>query len=269
MVSPIRYEGVLNGVCANCHGEESEEKGDLTLVTHDGELGSRHSPIHAICLANLLSNQFTNCLYCTQPYAPHSLDVLASIRSLPPRENVPPRKKWSLQKICMAALVGLASVGVGAYYKTNQPVVEETAHDVLKREIGDPNSNIGKALAIFNETRGIGSHNQVQWNGTRDYIDDFSTDDLKENAMWGVDRFKRPFIALKYLCNKMKGVFTVFKRATKGDTMVGGLTYNEASIYCKEIQTLRVQPIFNTESFLGTLRELLDNKTVSGSIQLA
>lgn len=92
----------------------------------------------------------------------------------------------------------------------------------------------GKLFTVLKETRGISLDNYLPWKsyfhaGGTGYIDGIRPRDLKQPVMWGIDQWKRPYIAIKYLSRELNeqkaevGAVAFFQRYTNdGNLLVPG-----------------------------------------------
>ena len=93
------------------------------------------------------------------------------------------------------------------------------------------NSGVSKLFQVLKSTKGMTCENHLPWKdsfhaGGTGYIDGIQPSDLDQSVMWGIDSWKRPFIAIKHTCDKVeKGVVTYFQRYTSNGLAVKGGQY--------------------------------------------
>lgn len=117
--------------------------------------------------------------------------------------------------------LGIAALAVGGtllYHNIDKilqaaqcPINE--LRDILSQEGNDSMSN--RYFKLLNDTQGITCKNYLPW-AERGWIGGFVSNlkdsDLKNSLTWSIDIAKRPFIALKYTCEKgCTGAATIFK----------------------------------------------------------
>jgi hypothetical protein len=104
----------------------------------------------------------------------------------------------------------------------------------------------GDVFKVLNETQGISCNNFLPYKkifvGPTGYVDGVQQQDMTKPVMWGIDEFERPFVAMKYLCNKSdsefgvggvaKGAFTLFQRYTDIPQMIRGEHMWKPEQYC-------------------------------------
>lgn len=134
-------------------------------------------------------------------------------------EETSKQKKSALSLIEACKIVGIAYIALslmpkGAIAATTCPI------DNLKPllEMKERDSKIVQVFQIFNETQGITCNNYLPWQDrfdstsnfpsawplTDDYsggsIENIEPKDMPQSAMWGIDRWQRPYLAFKYAC---------------------------------------------------------------------
>jgi len=173
---------------------------------------------------------------------------LAETRTKP--EGQP--KGWGMAKVAL----GVAMVGVGLHLGLNSmlenpnstlrgwdistnPALErfhlgsnaDGTFDPTKCDLSHLNSLIhkegdstftSKIFTLLDETRGVTCDNYLPWQdifmGPTGYIDSIKPGDLDQLVQWGVDKWQRPFIAVKQICNEEAGAIAYFQRYTEIDS---------------------------------------------------
>lgn len=137
------------------------------------------------------------------------------------------------------------------------------------------NSATSRVFSVLNETQGVTCENFLPWQeayhrGGTGYIDGIHSDHLSKDVMWGIDRWSRPFIAMKYLCQKVlpeglsekiRGAVTLFQRYTNANLLVTG-GHCEAK-YCMPNLGMVLEANKDKGSLLSTLTKLFNNQTIS------
>lgn len=137
------------------------------------------------------------------------------------------------------------------------------------------NSTTSRVFNILNETRGVTCENFLPWQeafhrGGTGYIDGVHSNHLSNDVMWGIDQWQRPFIAMKYLCQKItpeglsekiQGATALFQRYTNMDLLVTGGHFE--SKYCLPDLGMVLQAGRSKGNLLGTLTKLFNNHTIT------
>lgn len=148
----------------------------------------------------------------------------------------------------MAAGVAAVAFGAGLIYSgesvrpISEPItpitpssiatIEKVANcpiDTLKNILNARGSDsmTAKAFKVLEDNQGISCENHLPWQdgflGGTGYIDRIQAKHLQKSAMWGIDEWNRPYIAIKYACGQAKeGAVALFQRYTWGNWMVLG-----------------------------------------------
>lgn len=83
---------------------------------------------------------------------------------------------------------------------------------------GGSDSITAKTFKVLEDTKELSCDNHLPWRnefhfGRSCYIDGIDAKNLAKPAMWGIDPRKRPFVAIKYVCNETKeGAVAFFQR---------------------------------------------------------
>lgn len=128
---------------------------------------------------------------------------------------------------------------------------------------GGSDSITAKTFEILEDTQGISCDNYLPWQnefhrGGTGYIDGIFGRHLQKPVMWGIDSVKRPYVAIKYVCNETKEeTVTFFQRyPNTGESVVPGTP--DASCYLGSLN-----PFLFPEKFLDNLTSLLKGETVT------
>jgi len=118
---------------------------------------------------------------------------------------------------------GMIALGLAAYFlgffSTRDPKIVEL-NGVLK-EMGQ-NSTMAKVFNIFKETQGVSCKNYLPFRDEfsdkldQHMISGIRSEDMQGPYMWGIDKFNRTFIAIRYACSQLsagaeKGVVALFE----------------------------------------------------------
>jgi hypothetical protein len=141
--------------------------------------------------------------------------------------------------------------------------------DILKA--GEPDYSGGsdsitaKTFKVFEDTQGISCDNYLPWQnefhrGGTGYIDGIHTKHLQKPAMWGIDQWKRPYIAIKYVCDQTKeGAVALFQRYTNsGSTLASGGHFQPEGCYLGPLNPLNS----DAKKFLGNLTSFFKGENV-------
>lgn len=80
---------------------------------------------------------------------------------------------------------------------------------------------------VVKDTKGINCHNYLPWSSKfsiskyNNGISNILSTDLKEQVMWGIDKLRRPFIAIRFTCDNLNlKVLTIVQRISKKPPLV-------------------------------------------------
>jgi len=211
-------------------------------------------------------------------------------------------KQKNVAKLCMTAGLAVIAGGIAMneevmkFFATTPQVVPQAAPvaeapkviegvfncsiDTLKgvlQKTGE-NSATSRVFSALSETQGVTCENFLPWQeafhrGGTGYIDGIHSDQLSKDVMWGIDQWQRPFIAMKYLCQKVlpeglsekiQGATTLFQRYTNAAFLVTGGHF-EAK-HCMPNLGMVLETSKDKGTLLSTLTKLFNNQTISEKV---
>lgn len=132
--------------------------------------------------------------------------------------------------------------------------------DRLESLVGGNVSFVDKTFKVLKDTHGISCDNFLTYKekfiGGTDYVDGIKPEDMNQSVMWGIDRGSRPYIAVKYVCDKVsQGVTTFFQRYTDYGAQVASGDHTA----CPDLmRNYDLSPVMNKEeTFLSNFRSFL------------
>lgn len=183
-----------------------------------------------------------------------------------PAYEVSQQKKVGL--VFVAVGVTAIAVGAGLIYSATGPI--HVLKDILNK--GGRDSITAKTFKVLEDTQGISYDNYLPWQdefhlGGTGYIDGIDPKHLGKPAMWGIDQWNRPYVAIKYVCNQtIQGAVALFQRySSSGDPMVWGGSHKAEGC---DLGPLDPAPLHysrdysRTTEFLGNLTSLFKGKNV-------
>lgn len=207
-------------------------------------------------------------------------------------EEVNKQKRIALA--CMAVgvvaiAVGVASMGLGTeaaapLAKIKEAVKKTTFSDIVEEGncpinklkailvYGGNDSTTARAFKVLNETQGISCDNYLAWQdkfhrGATGYVDGIRPTDLQKAIQWGIDQWNRPYIAIKYACDKTIGAVALFQRYTDQAYSVASGGHFEAPCRLGDVINTHGYPNLNYEQFLGRLTVLFKGENFEQFIE--
>lgn len=133
--------------------------------------------------------------------------------------------------------------------------------EILKA--GGSDSITAKTFRVLEDTQGISCDNYLPWQNEFNKeginrIDGINTTHLQKPVMWGIDNWKRPYIAIKYVCNQNnETLLTLFQSAIHS----GSLLSIEESFRPVGCYLDFLRPVLKME-FLNNLTSLFKEETI-------
>jgi hypothetical protein len=122
-----------------------------------------------------------------------------------------------------------------------------------------------KTFKVLEDTQGISCDNYLPWQnefhqGGTGYIDGIHATHLQKPAMWGINQWKRPYVAIKYVCDQTtEGAVALFQRYTgSGSSVVPGGHFQPKECYLGPLDPISS---YATE-FLGNLTSFFKGENV-------
>lgn len=130
---------------------------------------------------------------------------------------------------------------------------------------GGSDSTTAKVFKVLEDNQGISCENYLPWQdefhrGGTGYIDGIHAKHLQKSAMWGIDQWNRPYVAIKYVCDQAKeGAVALFQRYTdSGNLMAAGGHFQPQGCFLGPLR-----PVYSSsKEFLGNLTSMFKGEDV-------
>lgn len=183
-------------------------------------------------------------------------------------------KEGSDKRNAMVALsVGVALLAVGFFSESAPDVILPLSDDVvtnckLAQKVvleSQPENRVGEIISLARKHGYIDCEHFLPWTNdyyALDYIRSIPVEDMKDSVMWGIDPGRRPFFAIKYVCESALGksqeaVVTLFQRYTD-DLWSMGIHNSPNDSYQARRCMLMHRPAFR-EGMVEYLSDLMQN----------